>query len=180
MINLLSMKNGFVIIVMMLSFNVMGQTGYKTIAVDSSYKISVPDYMREVTDLVEGPALQMKSLTPVPILLTVRAEKKSLISALDSGFTNEQYYQYVANIVAGKLELPKISPTQQDTTNHVHYVHGEVRGKFQGTALIYFIRTIETVEYEYQIIIWIEEKTETNTLIGRDVYDILDSFEPLK
>lgn len=152
---------------------------YKTIT-DSLYKITVPVNMEPVGGLAEGNVLQLKSTSPVLYSVTIRAEQKSLIDAIDPGFTNLQYHKYVTKKVAEKLKSPKISQAVSDTVSKVHYVHGEVRGKFQGTALIYFVRTFETAEYSYYVITLMEEKSEEKTAIGRDLYEILNSFQPLK
>jgi hypothetical protein len=156
---------------------VMAQTTYKTILVDSAYKITVPEYMVEVNDLVEGPALQMKYLGESPLLLTVRAEKKTLINALDSGFTHPEYYNYIAAKVAAKLVEPQISDVKTDMMQGTTFMEGQVRGTFQGTRLGYFIRTIGIKDYYCQIDCWTEVKSIIGTLVGSSIVQIRDSFQ---
>src|SRR5688572_2144367 len=133
MLVLTPMKTAIAFILLLLSPMItMAQTELKTIVVDSLYTITVPANMQEVNDLVEGPALQMKYLGNPPLLLTVRAEQKNKIDALDPGFTHHDYYTYVAQRVSEKMTAPELSPPKSDTTAAYTYFEGQVRGTFQG------------------------------------------------
>ena len=158
----------------------MAQTEVKTVVVDSAYKITVPAYMEEVKDLVDDPALQMKFLGNPPLLLTVRAEKRSQINALDSGFTAEEYYAYIAQRISAKLTGPETSPMRPDSISGYRFLQGQIHGTFQGTRLVYFVRTIETKDYCYQLIAWTEEAWLSESLIGNDIVQMLNSFTILR
>jgi hypothetical protein len=173
------LKNGCSILILFFSVNVMGQTDFITIK-DSLYRLSVPSYMEKYEKLIDGPGLQMISNSGGKLLLTLITDKKSEINALDSGFSSQQYYDYVAQKVAEKLTSSKIYHSVSDSINHLPYIAGQVRGKLQGTQMIYYIRTIETPDYYFQIVIWMEEREESDPIVRSDIRHILDSFEFLK
>ena len=161
----------FFVVVLLSMFSCSYPEGYKPIIEKDRYTIDIAGYLTKTRDLSTTPSLQYHNRFRTVYLVVADKIKSS---------TEENFKQYHDNLIASfKKQFGEIKVTVlPDTVLNGHKaIIEEISLKTDGEKVWYYIATLETDKYYYQVCSWTIERRKEK--YEADIRHMVNSFKEL-
>jgi len=135
---------------------------FKAISVDNLYKLSVPEYMKEMNNLNEEASLQFANVFKETYTVVIHEDKQQFIDSFKEFGEYDDDKSIIENYRDGQLKMIKESGgiTNVEKNETIKEINGvtarqvKIKGKTEGYDISYLLGFYESEKHVYMVMNW--------------------------